>query len=46
VIKSQLSAFRAEERLFVKYAEAERLIHDLALRQRGVDGMGIDDEDD
>jgi hypothetical protein len=42
---SHSQAFRAEERLFAKYDEAERLIHDLALRQRGVDGMNIDDMD-
>ncbi|MGH9752753.1 MAG: hypothetical protein ACREA2_08205 [Blastocatellia bacterium] len=37
-------AFRAEERRFARYQEAERLIHELALRQSGVDGLSIDDE--
>jgi hypothetical protein len=41
---SHSQAFRAEERLFAKYAEAERLIHDLALRQRGVNGLGAEEE--
>ncbi len=39
-------AFRAEERRFAEYEEAERLIHELALRQRGFDGLGVDDEDE
>jgi hypothetical protein len=43
---SHSQAFRADERLFAQYHEAERLIHELALRQRGVDGLGIDDEDE
>lgn len=37
-------AFRAEERRFAKYDEAERLIHELALRQRGFDILNADDE--
>ncbi len=37
---------RAEERQFAQYHEAERLIHDLALRQSGVDGLSVDDEDE
>jgi len=41
---SHSPAFRAEERQFAQYQEAERLIHKLALRQRGVDGARIDDE--
>jgi hypothetical protein len=43
---SHSQAFRAEERLFAQYHEAERLIHELALRQRGVDGLSVDDEDE
>jgi hypothetical protein len=43
---SHSPAFRAEERRFTKYHEAERLIHKLALRQRGVDGLSLDDEDE
>jgi hypothetical protein len=43
---SHSQAFRAEERLFAKYAEAERLIHELALRQRGVAGLSVGDEDE
>src|SRR5215831_16595054 len=39
-------AFRAEERRFAEYHEAERLIHELALRQRGEGGLGVDDEDE
>jgi hypothetical protein len=42
---SHSPAFRAEERRFVHYHEAERLIHELALRQLGVDGPGIDDDE-
>jgi hypothetical protein len=34
---SHSPAFRADERQFAKYQEAERLIHDIAMRQRGVD---------
>jgi hypothetical protein len=40
---SHSPAFRAEERRFAQYHEAERLIHELALRQLGVDGLSIDD---
>jgi hypothetical protein len=40
---SHSPAFRAEERRFAEYHEAERVIHELALRQRGVDGLSIDD---
>ncbi len=36
-------SFRVEERQFAEYHEAERLIHELALRQRGVDGVSVDD---
>src|SRR5262245_53688386 len=39
-------AFRAEERLFADYHVAERLIHELALRQRGVGDFGGDDADE
>jgi len=39
-------AFRAEERRFAEYHEAERMIHELALRQRGEGGLGVDDEDE
>jgi len=39
-------AFRAEERRFAEYHEAERLIHELALRQRGLDGLSVDDADE
>jgi hypothetical protein len=39
-------AFRAEERRFAEYDEAERLIHELALRQHGVGGLSVDDEDE
>jgi hypothetical protein len=41
---SHSPAFRAEERLFAQYHEAERLIRNLALRQRGADWLSIDDE--
>src|SRR5262249_17601343 len=40
---SHSPAFRAEEQRFAQYHEAERLIHELALRQLGVDGLSIDD---
>jgi len=43
---SHSPAFRAEERRFAQYHEAERLIRELALRQRGVDGLGIDGDDE
>jgi hypothetical protein len=43
---SHSQAFRAEERRFAQYHEAERLIHELALRQLGVDGLSIDDGGD
>jgi hypothetical protein len=43
---SHSQAFRAEERLFAQYHEAERLIRELALRQRGGDGLSVDDEDE
>jgi hypothetical protein len=43
---SHSPAFRAEERRFAKYQEAERLIHDIAMRQRGVDGPGVEEEED
>jgi hypothetical protein len=43
---SHNQAFRAEERRFAQYHEAERLIRELALRQSGVDGMSVDDEDE
>lgn len=43
---SHSPAFRAEERQFAQYHEAERLIHELALRQSGVDVLNIDDEDE
>ncbi|MGE0129608.1 MAG: hypothetical protein AB7U82_16135 [Blastocatellales bacterium] len=39
-------AFRADERQFAGYEEAERLIHELAMRQRGVDGLSVEDEDE
>jgi hypothetical protein len=39
---SHSQAFRAEERRFAQYHEAERLIHELALRQSGVDGLSIE----
>ncbi len=39
-------AFRAEERQFAEYHEAERLIRELALRQRGLDGLSVDDDDE
>jgi hypothetical protein len=42
---SHSQAFRAEERRFAHYNEAERLIHELALRQLGVDGLSIDDDE-
>jgi hypothetical protein len=42
---SHSPAFRAEERLFSGYQEAERLILNLALRLRGADDLGIDDGD-
>src|SRR5262249_53786654 len=35
-------AFRAEERQFAEYHEAERLIHELALRQREMDVLNVD----
>jgi hypothetical protein len=41
---SHSQAFRAEERLFAQYHEAERLIRELALRQLGMDGLSVDDE--
>jgi hypothetical protein len=43
---SHSPAFRAEERQFAQYHEAERLIHELALRQLGVSGLSIDNADD
>jgi predicted metal-dependent hydrolase len=43
---SHSQAFRAEERQFAKYYEAERLIKELALRQSGMDGLNIDNEDE
>src|SRR6266508_1000212 len=43
---SHSQAFRAEERQFAQYHEADRLIHELALRQRGVDGLSVDYEDE
>jgi hypothetical protein len=43
---SHSQAFRAEERRFAQYHDAERLIRELALRQSGVDGMSVDDEDE
>jgi len=42
---SHSQAFRAEERQFAQYHEAERLIHELALRQSGEGGLSVDDED-
>jgi hypothetical protein len=42
---SHSQAFRAEERRYAQYHEAERLIQELAARQRGVDGLSLDDED-
>jgi hypothetical protein len=39
-------AFRADERRFVGYDEAERRLHELALRQRGVGDFGGDDADE
>jgi hypothetical protein len=39
-------AFRADERRFAEYDEAERLLHELALRQRGVGDFGGDDTDE
>jgi hypothetical protein len=41
---SHSPAFRAEEQRFAKYQEAERLIHDIAMRQRGANGLGIDND--
>src|SRR5262245_3975303 len=38
---SHSPAFRAEERRFAEYNEAERLIHELALRQHGLDGLNF-----
>ena len=43
---SHSHAFRAEERRFAQYHDADRLIRDLAIRQSGVDGMSVDDEDE
>jgi hypothetical protein len=43
---SHSPAFRAEERRFAQYHEAERLIHELALRQLGVNGLSLDNEGD
>jgi hypothetical protein len=43
---SHSQAFRAEERQFTKYQEAERLIRGIAMRQRGADGFGVDEVDD
>ncbi len=39
-------AFRADERQFAEYDEAERLLHELALRQRGVGDFGGDDAEE
>jgi predicted metal-dependent hydrolase len=39
-------AFRADERQFAGYEEAERLLRELALRQRGMDDLSVDDEDE
>jgi hypothetical protein len=41
---SHSQAFRAEERQFAQYQDAARLIHELALRQSGVDELSSDDE--
>jgi len=41
---SHSPAFRAEERRFAEYYEADRLIHELALRQRGVDELSVDED--
>jgi hypothetical protein len=38
--------FRAEERQFAQYHEAERLIRELELRQSRMGRLGIDDEDE
>jgi hypothetical protein len=38
--------FRADERQFVEYHEAERQLHELALRQRGATGLIMTDESD
>jgi hypothetical protein len=43
---SHSPAFRADERQFAQYHEAERLIHELALRQSGLDGLSVDDGDE
>jgi len=39
-------AFRADERRFAGYEDAERLLHELAMRQRGVGDFGGDDADE
>lgn len=41
---SHSQAFRAEERRFAQYHDAERLIRELALRQSAVDGLSVEDE--
>lgn len=38
---SHSPAFRADERLFAKYEEAERMIQELAMRQRGVGELTV-----
>lgn len=43
---SHSPAFRADERRFAEYEEAESLIHELALLQRGVGGFGGDEADE
>jgi hypothetical protein len=39
-------SFRAQERQFAEYHEAKLLIHELALRQLGVDGLSVDNGDE
>jgi hypothetical protein len=41
---SHSPAFRADERQFALYDEAERLIQDIAMRQRSIDGLRIDND--
>jgi hypothetical protein len=43
---SHSQTFRAEERQFAQYHEAERLIHELAARLSRVDGLSVDDGDE
>ena len=40
------NGYQPDERLFAKYEEAARMIQELAMRQRGVGEMSVDDVDE